>query len=92
MLVPFDFSKLSDVVKNDDVKKTVYDQLVAPLIDECTETVEEVKLAKTILAEKENSYKCNSCKVFVVLFSTILTINVGNVAYYVYSRCYTKNK
>ena len=27
--VPFDLSKLSDVVKNDDVKKTVYDKLVA---------------------------------------------------------------
>ena len=27
--VPVDFSKLSDVVKNDVVKKTVYDQLVA---------------------------------------------------------------
>ena len=29
MPVPVDFSKLSDVVKNDVVKKTVYDQLVA---------------------------------------------------------------
>ena len=29
MPVPFDLSKLSDVVKNDDVKKTVYDKLVA---------------------------------------------------------------
>ena len=28
-LVPVDLSKLSDVVKNDVVKKTVYDQLVA---------------------------------------------------------------
>ena len=27
--VPVDFSKLSDIVKNDVVKKTVYDQLVA---------------------------------------------------------------
>ena len=27
--VPVDLSKLSDVVKNDDVKKTVYDKLVA---------------------------------------------------------------
>ena len=28
---------------------------VAPLIDECTETVEEVKLAKITLAENENN-------------------------------------
>ena len=29
VLVPVDLSKLSDVVKNDDVKKAVYDTLVA---------------------------------------------------------------
>ena len=29
MLIPVDLSKLSDVVKNDVVKKTVYDKLVA---------------------------------------------------------------
>ena len=29
MPVPFDLSKLSDVVENDVVKKTVYDKLVA---------------------------------------------------------------
>ena len=49
-------------------------RLVAPLIEECTETVEEVKLAKITLAENENSHKCSSC-----------TINVGGVgAYFVY--------
>ena len=31
--VPVDLSKLSDVVKNDVVKKTVYDKLVAKVID-----------------------------------------------------------
>ena len=30
--VPVDFSKLSDVVKNDVVKKVVYDKLVAKII------------------------------------------------------------
>ena len=30
------------------------------LIDECAETVEEVKLAKVTLAVNENSYKCSS--------------------------------
>ena len=43
---------------------------------ECTETVEEVKLA--------NSYKCSSCTVYVVLFSIIFTINAGIGAYFVY--------
>ena len=32
MPVPVDSSKLSDVVKNDFVKKTVYDNLVAEVI------------------------------------------------------------
>ena len=32
-------------------------KLVPPLIEECTETIEEVKLAKTTLAENENSCK-----------------------------------
>ena len=60
-------------------------KLVAPLIEECTETVEEVKLAKITLAENENSYKCSSCTVYIVLFWIFFTINVGGTsAYFVY--------
>ena len=36
-------------------------KLVDKLVDESTETAEEVKLAKITLAENENSYKCSSC-------------------------------
>ena len=43
-------------------------KLVPPLIEECTETVKEVKLAKITLTENENSCKCNSCTVYIVLF------------------------
>ena len=32
----------------------------APLLEECTETVEKVKLAKITLAENENNHKCPS--------------------------------
>ena len=35
-------------------------KLVDKLTDECTETAEEVELAKITLAEDENSYKCSS--------------------------------
>ena len=35
-------------------------KIVDVLVDECAETVEEVKLAKIILAENENKYKCSS--------------------------------
>ena len=43
-------------------------KLVAPLIEECTETVKEVKLAKITLAKNENSCKFSSCTVYTVLF------------------------
>ena len=43
-------------------------KLAAPLIEECTETVEEVKIAKINLAKNknENSYKCTPCLVYIV--------------------------
>ena len=49
------------------------------LIDEYNETIDEVKLA-----ENENSYKCNSCILYIVLFSIFFTINVGIGAYFAY--------
>ena len=65
-------------------------KLVAPLIEECTETVEKVKPAKITLAENESGNKCSSCTLYIVLFSTIFTINVGIVTYCVYSQWYLK--
>ena len=65
--------------------------LVDKLVDECTETLEEVKLAKITLAENENSYKCTSCTVYTVLFSIFFTINVGGIgAYFVCFHAYFK--
>ena len=54
-------------------------KLVDRLVDECAETVAEVKLAKITLAEKENSYKCSSCTVYTVLFWIFFTINIGGI-------------
>ena len=63
------------------------EKFVDKLVDECTETVEEVELAKITLAENENSYKCSFCTVYTVLFWIFFTINVGGIgAYFVYSR------
>ena len=60
-------------------------KLVDKLVDECTETVEEVKLAKITLTENENSYKCSSCTVHTVLFWIFFTITVGGIgAYFLY--------
>ena len=44
-------------------------KLVDQIIDECTETVEEVKLA-----ENENSYKCGSSTVYIALFWIFFTL------------------
>ena len=64
-------------------------KLVDKLIDEYTETIEEVKLGKITLAENEKSYKCSSCTVYTVLFWIHFTINVGGIgAYFVYFRGY----
>ena len=67
-------------------------KLVDKLVDECTETVEEVKLANIIFAENENenSYKYIPCTVYIVLLSVFFTFNVGIVTYYVYSQWYLK--
>ena len=66
-------------------------KLVAPLIEECTETVEEVKLAKITLTENENSYKCSFCTVYTVLFWIFFTINIGGIgAYFIYFQMFTR--
>ena len=59
-------------------------KLVAPLIEESTETAEEVKLAKITLAGNENSYKCSSCTVYIVLMIVFFTIFTGITIYFVY--------
>ena len=67
-------------------------KLVDRLVDECTETVEEVKLVKITLTEKENSYECSSCTMYIVLFWIFSTTNVGGVgSYFVYFHGYLKN-
>ena len=66
-------------------------KLVASLIEECTETVEEVKLANITLSKNEDSYKCNPCIVYIVLLLIFFTIKVsGIVTYYAYSQWHLK--
>ena len=61
-------------------------------IEECTETAEEVKLAKITLSEDKNNHKCSPWSLYIVLFSIILTINVGINSYFVYSHWYLKEE
>ena len=57
-------------------------KLVAPLTEECTETIEEVKLAKITLAE--NSYKCPSRMPYIVSMIVVCRICTRISAYFVY--------
>ena len=81
-----DFTEYLDY-KNCNCKKRLVNKLV-----ECNETIDEMKLTKITLAENENSYKCNSCILYIVLFSIFFTINVGIGAYFVYYKYMNRNK
>ena len=59
-------------------------KLVDKLVDECTETVEEVKLAKITLAENESGNKYSSCTMYIVLMIAAFPIFTGIAIYFVY--------
>ena len=61
-------------------------KLIDKLIEECTENVEEVKLAKITSTKNKNKYKCSSWILHIVLFRIISTINIGIAAYFVYCK------
>ena len=63
--------------------------MVDKLIDECTETIEEVKLANITTMElhsfeNENNYKYNSCIVYIALMIVVFTIFNGITVYFIY--------
>ena len=49
-------------------------------MEECTETVEEMKIA----SENKHKNKGSSCILYIVLFSIIFTISIGIATYFVY--------
>ena len=84
---PCDFREYLDY-KNCKCRK----RLVNKLVEECNETTDEVKLTKITLAQNKNSYKCNSCILYIVLFSIFFTINFGIGAYFAYFKYTNHNK
>ena len=71
-------------MKNASAEKKIVDKLV----EECTKTVEEVKIAEC--NPVENKHKCRFCTLYIVLFSIIFTVNIGVATYFVYSHWYLK--
>ena len=67
-------------------------KLVDKLVEECTENVKEVKLAKITSAEDESKYKRSSCTLYVVLFSIVFTTNVGIATYSIYYKYMNRDK
>ena len=61
-------------------------RLVDKLTDKCNETIDEVEITDN------NENKCNSCVVYIVLFSIFFTINVGIGTYFVYYKYVNLNK
>ena len=59
--------------------------LVDKLVEECTENVEELKLAKITLTENEDKHKCSSCTLYFVLFLIIFNVGIGT--HFVYYKC-----
>ena len=59
-------------------------KLVDQLVDECTETIEEGKLAKITLAENESENEYGSCTVYIVLMIVVSRIVTGITTYFVY--------
>ena len=45
-------------------------------MEECGENVYEAKFTEIAFAENENSYKCNSCIVYIVLFVIFLQLTL----------------
>ena len=60
--------------------------MVNKLVEECNETINEIKLTTV-----ENSYKHNSCILYIDLFSIFFIINIGIGAHFVYYK-YTNRK
>ena len=86
-------NKSCDFSEHLDYKNCVclHKRLVNKLIDECTESIDEVKLTKITPAENENNYKHNSCTVYTVSFLIFFIINVGIGAYFVYYKYVNRN-
>ena len=65
-------------------------KLVDKLVVECTENIDEVKIAEVTLTG--NMCKCSSCILYIALFSIHFTINVGISTYFVVYKYINGNK
>ena len=82
-------NKSCDVGEYLDYKKyNCKKKIVDKLIEECTETVKEAKIAECNSVENKCTH--NSCTLYFVLFSIFFTINIGTGACFAYLHWYFK--
>ena len=60
-------------------------KLIDPLVEECTENIDETKLVN-ITVENENNSRCTSYLVYKVLFFIFFIISFGIIIYFVYQK------
>ena len=65
-------------------------KLVDKLIEECTESIDEVEITEITQAENERKNKCSSCTLYIALFSIFFTISIGIAIYFAYFYWYLK--
>ena len=58
-------------------------KLVDKLVEECTQNIDEVKIAGMDLFKRGNGCK-SSCAIYVVLIAIVFTISMGIGTYFVY--------
>ena len=67
-------------------RKKLFDKL----IEEGTESIDEVEITEITEAENEHEKKCSSCTLDVVLFSVFFTISIRIATYLAYFYWYLK--
>ena len=90
--VTCEFDKSFDVGEYLDYKNCkCRKKLIDKLIEECTENLDEVKIAGMALFERKNDCK-SSCTVYVVLIAIMFTISIETGTYFIYYKYMNHNK
>ena len=66
-------------------------KLIDPLVEECTENIDETKLVN-ITVKNENNGRCNSYAVYKLLFFIFFIIGIGIGIYFVYRKYVDRNE
>ena len=66
-------------------------KFIDPLVEECTENIDETELIKVTVENKNNDRRC-SYVVYMVLFVIFFMINIVIIIYFVYHKYVDRNK